>query len=182
MFADLLQRLASATRCAVRALHRHLLAATRPPLAPLVAGTLADLPRTKPELLLENALLRQQVIILRRGVRRPRCTPTDRALLVLLASRLRTWRQALLIVQPDTLCWPKRPTAQPTATASPLWRRKIRTPARTWAVAGIAEVRWYVSASGTSGTGGQRATLGSSTHAIGACPLVHRRRLMPKLC
>jgi transposase InsO family protein len=41
--------------------------------------------------------------MLRRGVKRPRCSPTDRAALVLLASRLRTWRQALLIVQPETL-------------------------------------------------------------------------------
>jgi transposase InsO family protein len=64
---------------------------------------LADLARTKPQLILENALLRQQLLILQRSVRRPRCTPTDRALLVLLTSRLQTWRQSLLIVQPDTL-------------------------------------------------------------------------------
>ncbi len=30
-------------------------------------------------------------------------TPRDRALLVLLAGRVRAWRQALLVVQPDTL-------------------------------------------------------------------------------
>ncbi len=36
-------------------------------------------------------------------MKRPRCRPADRALLVLLASRLPDWRQALLIVQPDTL-------------------------------------------------------------------------------
>ncbi|CAA9552360.1 MAG: Mobile element protein [uncultured Thermomicrobiales bacterium] len=47
--------------------------------------------------------MRQQLLVLRRSVKRPRCTPTDRALLVLLASRLRAWRQALLIVQPETL-------------------------------------------------------------------------------
>ena len=63
----------------------------------------ADLARTKPQLLAENAFLRQQLLVLRRQVRRPRCTPADRALLVLLASRLRTWRHALLLVQPDTL-------------------------------------------------------------------------------
>ena len=91
------------THRATQALRRHLLAASKPTRAPLIAGALADLPRTKPELILENALLRQQLIILQRSVTRPRCTPTDRALLVLLASRLRTWRQALLIVQPDTL-------------------------------------------------------------------------------
>src|SRR5205823_8077397 len=71
--------------------------------APLLTGALADLARTKPELLAENALLRQQLLILRRQVKRPRCTPADRALLVLLASRLRLWRHALIIVQPDTL-------------------------------------------------------------------------------
>ncbi len=42
-------------------------------------------------------------VILRRQVRRPRCSPADRALLVLLASRLRAWPHALLLVQPDTL-------------------------------------------------------------------------------
>ncbi len=103
MFANLLQRLASTTRRAAQTLRRPLLSATKPPTTPLVAGTLADLPRTKPALILENALLRQQVIILQRGVKRPRCTPTDRALLVLLAGRLRTWHQSLLIVQPETL-------------------------------------------------------------------------------
>jgi putative transposase len=59
--------------------------------------------RSKPELVAENALLRQQVIVLVRSTRRPRISRSDRALLVLLASRVRAWRQALLIVQPATL-------------------------------------------------------------------------------
>jgi len=61
-----------------------------------------DLARGKSALIAENALLRQQLLVLRRSVKRPRCTPTDRVLLVLLASRVRGWRQALLLVQPDT--------------------------------------------------------------------------------
>jgi transposase InsO family protein len=65
--------------------------------------TRADLPRSKGELIAENALLRQQLLVLRRSVTRVHCTPTDRTLLVLLASRVRAWRQALLIVQPATL-------------------------------------------------------------------------------
>ena len=69
----------------------------------LVLGTVMDLARSKPELIAENALLRQQLIVLTRNAKWPRFTPADRALLVLLASRLRAWRQALLIVQPDTL-------------------------------------------------------------------------------
>ncbi len=52
---------------------------------------------------MENALLRQQLIVLRRQVKRPQLTPTDRALLVLLASKLRAWKSALFVVQPDTL-------------------------------------------------------------------------------
>ncbi len=66
-------------------------------------GTLADLTRSKTELVIENALLRQQLILLRRQVKRPQLTNTDRALLVLLASKLRMWKNALLIVQPETL-------------------------------------------------------------------------------
>ena len=54
-------------------------------------------------MLAENAFLRQQLIVLRRGVTRPVVPRTDRALLVLLAGRVRAWRQALLIIRPDTL-------------------------------------------------------------------------------
>jgi hypothetical protein len=67
------------------------------------AATLIDLCSSKRELVLENALLRQQLIVLRRQVNRPQFTSTGRALLVLLAGKLRTWKSALLIVQPDTL-------------------------------------------------------------------------------
>src|SRR5215217_8256654 len=109
MSAHLLQRLLGAGRAAAQALRRRLLAATRPAAAPLLTGTVTDLARTKPQLLAENALLRHQLIVLQRRVKRPRCTPADRALLVLLASRLRAWRQALLIVQPETvLRWHRR--------------------------------------------------------------------------
>src|SRR5262249_34532897 len=98
----------------------------------LVVATLADLPRSKGALIAENALLRQQIIVLRRNVQRVQCTPTDRTLLVLLASRVRAWRQALLIVQPETLLrghrqgvrlfwrWKSRaaaPTARPKVSA-----------------------------------------------------------------
>jgi hypothetical protein len=74
----------------------------------LLLGTLADLARSKSELVAENALLRQQLIIFRRQVKRPACTKTDRMLLVLLARAVRTWKQALFIVQPETdlaLAW-----------------------------------------------------------------------------
>lgn len=76
---------------------------TRPPNTSLLLGTLADLARGKSELVAENALLRQQLIILRRQSKQPACTKRDRILLVLLAKVVRAWRQALLIVQPETL-------------------------------------------------------------------------------
>ncbi len=66
-------------------------------------GMLTDLARSKSELVAENALLRQQLIILRRQVKRPACTKPDRMLLVLLARAIQTWKQALFIVQPETL-------------------------------------------------------------------------------
>ena len=103
MHARLLPPLLGAARTAAQALPDRLFAATRPTTAPLITGTLADLARSKPALIAENALLRQQLIILRRSVVRPGCTSTDRTLLVLLASRLQTWRQSLLSVQPETL-------------------------------------------------------------------------------
>jgi putative transposase len=75
----------------------------KPPTASLLLGTFADLTRGKAELLAENALLRQQLIILRRQVKRPVCRKPDRHFLVLLARMTRTWKQALFLVQPETL-------------------------------------------------------------------------------
>ena len=47
---------------------------TEPAQSNLVTGTLADLPRSHSELLAENALLRQQLIVLHRQVKTPRLT------------------------------------------------------------------------------------------------------------
>jgi transposase InsO family protein len=82
---------------------KRVLCWVKPPATSLVPGTLADLTRGKLELLAENALLRQQLIILRRQVKRPTYRKTDRLLLVLLARMARTWKQALFLVQPETL-------------------------------------------------------------------------------
>ena len=76
---------------------------TKPLVTSLPLATLTDLGRSKSELIAENALLRQQLIVLQRQVKQPVCTNTDRILLVLLARLVRTWQQALVIVQPDTL-------------------------------------------------------------------------------
>ncbi len=87
----------------VKGLRARFLQWTKPFTSSLPLGTLADFDRSKAELVAENALLRQQLIMLKRQVKRPPITRTDRILLVLLARLVRTWQQALLIVQPDTL-------------------------------------------------------------------------------
>ena len=76
---------------------------TKPDNRSLPLNAVLDLNRTKPELILENALLRQQIIILERQFKRPRLSWRDRTIIVLLTSRLRTWKAALKIVQPDTV-------------------------------------------------------------------------------
>jgi len=81
-------------------------------------GTGADLVRSRAQLLAEHALLRQQLLVLRRRVKRPDVRPADRALLVLLAGRVRAWREALLLIQPETLLrWHR-------AGFPALWRRR----------------------------------------------------------
>jgi len=87
----------------LRSLNYCFVAWTKPNTSSLLRETLTDQARNKSELVAENALLRQQLIILRRQVKRPACPKTDRMLLVLLASMARTWKQALFIVQPETL-------------------------------------------------------------------------------
>src|SRR5205807_10560083 len=89
--------------CCLHALSSRFTRWTKPLRTSLPLSTLTDLGRSKSELIAENALLRQQLIILRRQVKRPVCTKTDRMLLVLLARMVRTWKQALVIVQPETL-------------------------------------------------------------------------------
>src|SRR5258706_2939370 len=76
---------------------------TEPARPNLVTGTLADLPRTRAELLAENALLRQQLIVLHRTTKTPRLTWPEQLSLVVLAHWVPNWKHVLQIIQPDTL-------------------------------------------------------------------------------
>lgn len=69
----------------------------------IVLSTAADLTRSKADLIVGNALLRQQLIVLHRQVNKPSFTQSDRLWLVLLASRVKNWKESLLIFKPDTL-------------------------------------------------------------------------------
>jgi hypothetical protein len=83
----------------------------------------ADLTRSRAELIAENAFLRQQLIVASRGVKRVRFRGHERGLLVLLARLLPRWRGALLLAMPQTLLrWHR-------AAFRLLWRRKSRSAA-----------------------------------------------------
>jgi len=70
---------------------------------PVVVGLLRDLTRSRDQLIAENALLRQQLIVASRKVKRPEFKPHERGLMVLLASIVRGWRDAVLLVKPETI-------------------------------------------------------------------------------
>jgi putative transposase len=84
-----------------------------------------DLARSKSELVLENALLRQQLIILRRQVKRPKLTWRDGMLFVLSASKLHSWKQVLVIVRPETLL--RDAIARHRDPFRWVWKRKSRS-------------------------------------------------------
>ncbi len=85
-----------------RRARRYLKQWTKPVAATLVTGALSDIGRSRADLIAENALLRQQLIVLKRQVRRPQLTNGDRIRLVLLARCTQFWKRALFIVQPET--------------------------------------------------------------------------------
>ena len=93
---------------------------TRPNTLWLTVGALTDVTRTRSDLITENALLRQQLIVLRRQVKRPKLTTSDRICLVLFARFTRYWQNAPHVVQPDTLLrWHR-------ALFRLYWRRRSR--------------------------------------------------------
>ena len=60
-------------------------------------------------LLLENLALRQQVIVLKRSVKRPQLRDGDRIFWILIRKALRDWKGCLLLVHPDTVVrWHRR--------------------------------------------------------------------------
>ena len=54
-------------------------------------------------LALENAALRQQLIVLKRSVNRAKINDSDRVFWVLMRRMLKDWKDSLLIVKPETL-------------------------------------------------------------------------------
>ena len=75
----------------------------KPVTSVLIIGTLSDLKRGRTDLVVENALLRQQLIVLNCQIKRPQLTNPDHFRLVFLSHFTAFWKQALHIIQPNTL-------------------------------------------------------------------------------
>ena len=87
---------------------------------PTVSWLIEDASRSREELVAENLLLRQQLIVASRKVKQPKFRPHERGLFVLLASKLRHWQSATLLVKPDTvLGWHRQRFRL-------LWKRKSK--------------------------------------------------------
>ena len=86
-----------------------------------LAGAARDAARPRAELVAENALLRHQLIMARRKIKRPPLTDGDRILMVLFARFNGAWRDALHLVKPDTLLRWHRDLFKL------IWRRKSRS-------------------------------------------------------
>jgi putative transposase len=70
----------------------------------VMSGAVVDVTRSRSELILENMLLRQQLIVLQRRVKKPELTWRERITLVLLARWVgERWQEALMLVQPETI-------------------------------------------------------------------------------
>ncbi len=76
---------------------------TKPATSALIIGILSDLTRKRTDLVVENALLRPQLIVLKRQIKQQQLTNYDRFRLVFLSHFTKFWKQVLHIVQPDTL-------------------------------------------------------------------------------
>jgi putative transposase len=90
----------------------------------VAAGAVSDLVRTRRQLILENAMLRNQIVILLRKSPEPTLTTLDRLRILAGTALLPMWRRALAIVQSETvlrwhrqgfrLFWRRRSRSAPT--------------------------------------------------------------------
>jgi putative transposase len=92
LFHKILSQVVNIAQCIVKDVETRFKAWFEPAADGVVGRVAADLVKSK-----------QQVIVLKRQVARRQLTAKDRGLLVLLASRVRDWKNALLLVKPETL-------------------------------------------------------------------------------
>jgi len=86
----------------VRGIGQAIRSASRPATG-VVTGMLVDSTRTRTDLLIENGLLRQQLIVTQRHLKRPKLLRHERAVLVVRSALTSSWRDAVLLVRPETV-------------------------------------------------------------------------------
>jgi putative transposase len=121
------EALIRSVRCVVGRIVQRLDVAMRTATRPVspIGGLLRDLTRSPQELLAENIALRQQLIVVARTVKKPRFAAHERGLFVLLAHFVPRWRDAMLLVKPETvLQWHREGFRL-------FWRARSRAPARS---------------------------------------------------
>jgi putative transposase len=84
-------------------LQEHIKHWIKPATPVLIPGIFSDITRSRADLMIENAMLRQQLIVVNRQIKRPQLTNLDGFRLVLLSHFTKFWKQAIHIVQPNTL-------------------------------------------------------------------------------
>ena len=99
----MIQTIANRLRFVAQTIVKRIKQMTRPANGSSASNLVMDLARSKHDLLVENALLRQQLIVLERRQKRPQLSNWDRIKLICLARLTPNWKDALHIVQPDTL-------------------------------------------------------------------------------
>ncbi len=82
---------------------RHAIFELLRPRPSIAAGLASDVFRSRPTLLAENALLRQQLIVAERRIKTPLLRPCERAFMVGLAAITKGWQNATLLVKPETV-------------------------------------------------------------------------------
>jgi hypothetical protein len=78
-------------------LHERIKRWTKHATLPLIPGLLSDITRSSADLMIEDAMLRQQLIVPNRQIKQPQLTKPDRLYFVLLFHLTKFWKQALHI-------------------------------------------------------------------------------------
>ena len=117
----MIQTIANRLRFVAQSVVKRIKQMTRPANGSSTSNLVMDLARSKHDLLVENALLRQQLIVLERRQKRPQLSNWDCIKLICLARLTPNWKGALHIIQPDTLLHWHRDLFRF------VWRRKSKT-------------------------------------------------------
>ena len=99
----MIQIIADRLRFVAQTIVKRVKQITRPANGSRTSNLVIDIARSKHDLLIENALLRLQLIVLKRRQKRPQLSNWDRIKLICPARLTPNWKDALHIVQPDTL-------------------------------------------------------------------------------